>query len=77
MTTITLPDDLGTRLQTAAKETGGTIADLVREAVVRYLTEMEEDCQDIEAARIALEEYERDGKSITLDELVRDLGIRA
>ena len=77
MFSVTLPDTMKGPLQAVIEETGGTISELVANAVNRYLREIEEDRQDTEAARLALEEYERDGGGISLDEFVRELGLQA
>ena len=76
MFSVTLPDTMEEQLQAVIKETGGTISELVADAVNRYLREIEEDRQDTDAARLALEEYERDGGGVSLDEFVRELGLQ-
>ncbi|MEO5364152.1 MAG: hypothetical protein H7838_11095 [Magnetococcus sp. DMHC-8] len=76
MFSVTLPDTMEGQLKAVIEETGGTISELVANAVDRYLRELEEDRQDVEAARLALEEYERDGGGISLDEFVRELGLQ-
>lgn len=63
------------QLKAVVEETGGTISELVADAVNRYLREMEEERQDIEAARLALEEYERDGGAVPWEQLKQELGL--
>ena len=75
MLSVTLPDAMEGALKAAIAKTGGTIADLVINAVERYLREMEEDRQDAEAARLALEEYERDGGGVPWEQLKQELGL--
>ncbi|MBF0615175.1 MAG: hypothetical protein HQL92_08480 [Magnetococcales bacterium] len=75
MLSVTLPESMQEPLQTAVAATGGTIADLVAHAVERYLLELEEDRQDVEAARLALEEYEREGGGIPWEQLKQELGL--
>ncbi|MBF0135990.1 MAG: hypothetical protein HQL65_07100 [Magnetococcales bacterium] len=77
MLAVTLPDTMEKQLHAMVEETGGTITELVVHAIERYLQEMEEDRQDIAAARLALEEYERDGGGVSLDEFVQELGFSA
>ncbi|MEO5333511.1 MAG: hypothetical protein H7839_15975 [Magnetococcus sp. YQC-5] len=72
MHVIEFPPDMETQLKTITAKTGSTIAALVIDAVWRYL----EDMQDVEAARQALEEYEREGGGISLNDFVCELGLR-
>ncbi|MBF0311082.1 MAG: hypothetical protein HQL56_16325 [Magnetococcales bacterium] len=76
MLSVMLPDSMAEPLQAACEETGGTLSQLVVEAVERYLRELEEDRQDVKTARLALEEYEQNGGGIPLDDFARELGIR-
>lgn len=75
MIDITVSDDLEGQLRRVANEFGGSIDNLVEEALRHYLIEMEQDRQDIASARLALEEYEKEGGGITLNELASELGI--
>ncbi|MEO5349483.1 MAG: hypothetical protein H7836_07555 [Magnetococcus sp. YQC-3] len=75
MFSVTLPDAMEGQLKAVIEETGGTISELVANAVDRYLREIEEDRQDIEAARLALEEYERDGGGVPWEQFKRELGL--
>lgn len=54
---INVPDSLALEMQNAIDITGGTFSELVVSAINRYLVELD----DIEAAKLALEEYEREG----------------
>lgn len=69
MISITVSDDIESQLRRVANEIGGSIDDLVKDASRHYLAERELDKQDIESARLSLEEYDREGGGVTLDEL--------
>ncbi len=75
MLSIALPQDLEAKLQTLAEETGDAISEHVRNAIIQYFLDLEDDRQDIESAKSALEEVERNGGTITLDDLEQELGL--
>ncbi len=76
MLSISLPHDMEAKLKSLAEETGDAISEHVRNAIVQYFLDMEEDRQDLEAAESALDEVERDGGTITLDHLEQELGLQ-
>lgn len=76
MLSITLPDIMERQLKAVIAKTGGTISELVENAVERYFRELEEDQDDIKAASLALKEYERDGGGIPWEQVKRELELR-
>jgi len=72
ITGIRLPDDIQTRLDVLAKRTGRTKSFYVREAIDRYL----EDMEDVYMADTVLQRI-RDGKEkvYTQDEVGKRLGL--
>ncbi|MBF0424072.1 MAG: hypothetical protein HQL73_13890 [Magnetococcales bacterium] len=75
MLTITLPDDLTEEFQLMAEATGKTLPECVIGTIRRFLEE-QEDRQDAEDARKALEEYRRNpGRAVTMDEVLREYGL--
>lgn len=75
MLSITLPEAMETRLKQLAEESGETIHEHVRNAMVQYFLDLEEDQRDLAAAEAALAEVEREG-AITLEELEQELGLQ-
>lgn len=72
---LTLDDgDLETQLRQAADTFGMTAPECLREAVLRYLMELEEDRLDGEAVRTALDEVAREG-TVPWDEVKQELGL--
>jgi RHH-type rel operon transcriptional repressor/antitoxin RelB len=61
---VRLPPEIDQRLQSLAERTGRSKAACAREAIVRYL-------EDIEDEQLALERLESPGRRWTLDELER------
>lgn len=68
MASIHIPADLEKELERAVRESGKSKEIVVREALIRYF----EDVQDLAAAEEALKEP---GRSMSLDELERNLGL--
>ena|SRR5256885_6769567 len=62
MLALKLPSEVEKRLEKAARGTGRTKASLVREAILRYL-------DDLEDVNVAIERLEKPGKRWTLAEL--------
>ena len=76
MTTFALPTEYEGAFQTLASKTGRSMDDLMREAMARFLEEME-DREDEQEARKILEEYRRNpGKSFTLDDALDHYGLK-
>jgi RHH-type rel operon transcriptional repressor/antitoxin RelB len=71
-TAVRLPDELFERLNALAARTGRTATFYIREAVEEHLEELEDLylAEDVLARRQA-----GDDKTLTLDELSRDLGL--
>ncbi|MDB5527244.1 MAG: putative DNA-binding protein with an domain [Devosia sp.] len=71
-TAVRLPDELFERLNALAARTGRTATFYIREAVEEHLDELEDLylAEDVLARRHA-----GDDKTLTLDELSRDLGL--
>ena len=68
MTTFALPAKYEEAFQTLASETGCSMDDLLREAMARFLEEMEDREDEQEACKI-LEKYRHNpGKPFTLDD---------
>lgn len=65
---IRLSDDLNDRLDFLAKETGRTKTYYARQAIVTYL-------EEIEDTYLALQRLENPGKTLTTEELERNLGL--
>ena len=76
MLSVTLPQDLETRLKSLADQTGQPINEHLRNAVSQYFLDLEEDLQDLQSAMDSLHEVETGGKTVTLDELEGELGLR-
>ncbi|MEO5326780.1 MAG: hypothetical protein H7829_00885 [Magnetococcus sp. THC-1_WYH] len=55
MICITVSDDVESQLRSVARETGGSIDDLVTEALKYFFLERKLDRQDVESARLALQ----------------------
>ncbi len=65
---IRLSEDLNERLDFLAKETGRTKTYYARQAIVTYL-------EDIEDTYLALQRLEKPGKTLTTEELEKNLGL--
>ncbi|MBF0427832.1 MAG: ribbon-helix-helix protein, CopG family [Magnetococcales bacterium] len=74
MLTVTIPDDLAESFRLLAEGAGQSLHECIAGVMRRYLDEMEE-LEDVEDARFALEEYERNGGGVPWDQVKRDLGI--
>lgn len=72
-TAVRLPDELYSRLQALAERTGRTATYYIREAIEEHL----EDLEDIYLAEEVLKRRQTDGggRTLTLDELSRELGL--
>ncbi|MBF0179620.1 MAG: hypothetical protein HQM03_06290 [Magnetococcales bacterium] len=68
--TLPLPDDLAESFRALAEEAGQTLHECIVSAMQRYLEEME----DVEDARLALEEYEREG-GVPWERVKEELGL--
>jgi RHH-type transcriptional regulator, rel operon repressor / antitoxin RelB len=68
MASIEIPPALAKELEAAANRTGKQPDEIVHEAIVRYL----EDIEDLAAAEEALNEP---GRRVSLEELERELGL--
>jgi len=68
MLAIQLPPDVEQRLKVVAERTGRSQSEHAREAILRYL-------EDLEDALIALERLERPERRWTLDDLERELDL--
>ncbi|OOF37839.1 type II toxin-antitoxin system RelB family antitoxin [Rodentibacter heidelbergensis] len=72
MLAIRLPEDIEMRLQHLADETGRSKTFYAKEAILKYL----EDMEDIFLADKALKEFRESGEQlISLDELEAELGL--
>lgn len=72
MLALRLPDDIEHRLQFLAEQTGRSKTFYAKEAILKYLEEME----DIFLADQALKAFRESGeKVISIDELERELGL--
>ena len=76
MLSVTLPQELETQLKSLADQTGQSISEHIRDAVTQYFSDLENDKQDLRLAMDSLHEIEAGGKTVTLDELEDDLGLR-
>jgi RHH-type transcriptional regulator, rel operon repressor / antitoxin RelB len=65
---VRLPPEIEQRLQSLAAKTGRSKASYAREAIVRYL-------EDLEDEELALERLERPDRRWTLDELERGVDL--
>ncbi len=65
---VRLPPEIDQRLQSLAAKTGRSKASYAREAIVRYL-------EDLEDEQIARERLESPGRRWTLDELERGVDL--
>jgi RHH-type transcriptional regulator, rel operon repressor / antitoxin RelB len=65
---VRLPPEIEQRLQSLAAKTGRSKASYAREAIVRYL-------EDLEDEQLALERLERPDRRWTLDELERGVDL--
>ncbi len=71
---ITIPADMEQAFQSVADETGQPLPELIREALARFLDDLEER-QDVVEARQILEEYRRNPGTFTpLDDVLREAG---
>jgi RHH-type rel operon transcriptional repressor/antitoxin RelB len=69
---VRIPDELYQRLQTLAEQTGRTATFYVREAVMKYL----DDLEDIYLAENILEKLRRgEDRIYSLEEVERELGL--
>ncbi|MBF0183720.1 MAG: ribbon-helix-helix protein, CopG family [Magnetococcales bacterium] len=72
---ITIPADMEQAFQSVADETGQPLPELIREALARFLEDLEER-QDAVEARQILEEYRRmPGEPFTLDDALTRYGL--
>jgi RHH-type transcriptional regulator, rel operon repressor / antitoxin RelB len=63
-----LPDDIRSTLQKLSSKTGRAEESILREALVRFM-------EDMEDARLAEEVIRNPGRIYTLEEVVRELGL--
>ena len=68
MLALELPSEVAKRLEKAARGTGRTKTSLVREAILRYL-------DDLEDVNVAVERLEKPAKRWTLAELEKGLDL--
>ncbi|MCL5104035.1 MAG: ribbon-helix-helix protein, CopG family [Armatimonadetes bacterium] len=68
MIAVRLPEEIEKRLCLLAKRTGRTKTYYVREAILRYIEEMEDNY-------IAIERLEKPGRRLTMEEAERELGL--
>lgn len=68
MLALRLPEDIETRLEELAKRTGRTKSYYAREAIVKYLEEMEE----VYLAEKELEDIKRGAKTCTLNDMEKE-----
>ncbi len=76
MLSVTLSQDLESRLKLLANQTGQSINEHLHKAVSQYFLDLEDDQQDLQEAMVSLQEVENGGATITLDELEKELGIK-
>jgi RHH-type transcriptional regulator, rel operon repressor / antitoxin RelB len=69
MLAIRLPEEIERRLEALARETGRTKTTLAREAIVEYM-------EDLEDFYLAEARARRNRKTIPLDDVERQLGLR-
>jgi RHH-type transcriptional regulator, rel operon repressor / antitoxin RelB len=73
MQAVRLPKELDERLAKLAKETGRTKSYYARRAIAEWLDEREDDLIALQR----LEEVERGGRTYSLDEVKRELGLNS
>lgn len=74
MLTVTLPQPLEERFRELAASTGRSVEECLTEAATRFLEASEEERHDVELARQAVTEYEREG-GIPWEQVKRDLAL--
>ena len=68
MIAVRLPDDIEERLASLAKRTGRTKTFYVREAILRYI-------EDMEDTYVALERLKKPGRRLSMEEAEKELGV--
>jgi RHH-type transcriptional regulator, rel operon repressor / antitoxin RelB len=68
MIAIRLPEEIDDRLTALAKRTGRTKTFYAREAILRFI-------EDMEDSYVALERLQKPGRRLTMEEVERELGV--
>ena len=68
MVSIRLPDEINQRLETLATRTGRSKTFYVKEAIQEHL-------EDLEDYYLAVQRLDQPGRRISMDELVKDIGL--
>ena len=76
MPTITMTNKLYQELEQAAQMTGAAKDTILENALSRYLTELQEDAEDVARAEKAWNDFEKSGEAaIPADILYKELGL--
>nr|WP_314995206.1 hypothetical protein [uncultured Treponema sp.] len=76
MPTMTMTNKLYQELEQAAQMTGAAKDTILENALSRYLTELQEDAEDVARAEKAWNDFEKSGEAaIPADVLYKELGL--